>query len=243
MLATVAPRLSDDMHETLAWIAVLENAYGREGHAAAMRARNAQGLPYFLDSTAGATHALVCALDAVRAAACTCADQPGATCATCVRCADAPLITAPIRFDTGVGKDSPVDNAAVREYLAECVCTRDALYLRGASAALRELASVPLAGFTWANFMALVRGVIKHTTGVQWEARFVRSAQNTYRLSFTMHATSAPGVRFYAEALRTRSTIEAGAKYAPRVLGDAYRARLAAVLARIGPFVPIAGVE
>jgi hypothetical protein len=247
MLATVAPRLSDDMHETLAWLAVLENAYGREGHAAAMRARNAQGLPYFLDATSGATHALVCALDAVRAAACTCADEPdgdpASRCATCVRCADAPLIAAPIRFDTGVRKDEPVDNAAVREYLAECVCTRDAVYLRGASAALRELCSVPLAAFSWANFMALVRAVIKHTTGVNWEAKFVRSAQFTNRLSFTIHATSAAGVRFYAEALRTRAAMGEEDRYAPRVRGPAYRARIAAMLARIGPFVPIDGVE
>ena len=242
MLTTVAPRLSDDMHETLAWLAVLENAYGREGHAAAMRARNAQGMPYFLDATAGATHALVCALDAVRVAACTCADET-APCATCVRCADAPLIAAPIRFDTGVRKDEPVDHAAVREYLAECVCTRDAVYLRGASAALRELTEVPLAAFSWANFMALVRAVVKHTTGVAWEAKFVRSAQYTNRLSFTMHASSAPGVRFYAEALRTRAALDEESRYAPRVRGPAYRARIAAMLARIGPFVPIDGVE
>ena len=242
MLTTVAPRLSDDMHETLAWLAVLENAYGREGHAAAMRARNAQGMPYFLDATAGATHALVCALDAVRAAACTCADET-APCATCVRCADAPLIAAPIRFDTGVRKDEPVDHAAVREYLAECVCTRDAVYLRGASAALRELTEVPLAAFSWANFMVLVRAVVKHTTGVAWEAKFVRSAQYTNRLSFTMHASSAPGVRFYAEALRTRAALDEESRYAPRVRGPAYRARIAAMLARIGPFVPIDGVE
>lgn len=242
MLTTVSPRLSDDMHETLGWISVLENAYGREDHAAAMRARNGQGMPYFLDSTAGATHALVTALDAVRAAACTC-DDGAATCASCVACSDAPLIAAPIRFDTGVGKDEPVDNLAVREYLAECVCTRDALYLRDASSALRDLAAVPLGSFTWANFMALVRGIVKHTTGVLWEARFVRSAQNTNRLSFAMHASSAPGVRFYAEALRTRSAIAEGAKYAPRVLGAAYRTRIAAMLARIGPFVPIDGIE
>lgn len=241
MLTTVSPRLSDDMHETLAWISVLENAYGREGHAAAMRSRNGQGMPYFLDATAGATHALVTALDAVRAAACTCDDGP--QCASCVSCSDAPLIAAPIRFDTGVGRDQPVDNDAVREYLAECVCTRDALYLRDASSALRDLASVPLGSFTWANFMALVRAIVKHTTGVLWEARFVRSAQNTNRLSFAMHASSAPGVRFYAEALRTRSALGEGVRYAPRVHGDAYRARLAAMLARIGPFVPIDGVE
>jgi hypothetical protein len=32
-------------------------------------------------------------------------------------------------------------------------------------------------------------------------------------------------------------------RYAPRVRGPAYRARIAAMLARIGPFVPIDGVE
>ena len=46
-----------------------------------------------------------------------------------VGAADAPLITTPIRFDTAVGKDAPVDLAAVREYLAES----GALYLRGGS--------------------------------------------------------------------------------------------------------------
>jgi hypothetical protein len=91
--------------------------------------------------------------------------------------------------------------------------------------------------------MALVRAIVKHTTGVLWEARFVRSALNTNRLSFAMHASSAPGVRFYAEALRTRSAIPEGVRYAPRVHGAAYRARLAAMLARIGPFVAIDGVD
>lgn len=241
MLGTICPRLSDDMDATLGWMYVLENALGRAQHAASMRSRNMQGLPYFLDATAAATHALVSALDAVRAAACTC--DAGAGCASCVTCSDSPLITRPIRFDTAVGKDEPVDHAAVREYLAECVCTPDALYIRAASSALRELASLPRDEFTWGNFMSLVRGVVVHTTGIHWDAHFVRSAANTNRISFSMHATSAAGVRFYAEALRTRSAIENGAAYAPRVFGDEYRTRVVAMLARIGPFVPIDGID
>jgi hypothetical protein len=249
MLSTVCPRLTDPMDErsgSLAWICIVENRYAGTEYAHATRGRNLQGHPYFLDHGAAATHALTSILDAVRRAACSCADYaanaPTGPCASCRACDDAPL-GGTIRIDTAVSKDAPVDSADIREYLAESVCTDDALFLRAAPRNLCELSLTPLGAFTWHQFMQLFTWLVAYTTGVKWEARFVRSVANTNRVSFGMHASSVPGVRFYAEALRTRSTLEREAPFAPRVYGDAYRARIAQLHARLGPFAPIDGTS
>jgi hypothetical protein len=246
MLSTVCPRLTDQMDAapgSLTWICTVESLYARQEHAHAMRGRNMQGHPYFLDPIAVGTHALTSLLDAVRRAACSCNDYaangPPGPCAQCRACDDAPLGDM-IRLDTAVSKDAPVDSAAIIDYLAENVCTDDAFFFRN-DKSLCELSLTPLGSFTWHQFMQLFTAVVLRTTGVKWQARFVRSVQNTNRVSFAMHASSLPGVRFYAEALRTRSSMERDAPFAPRVCGDAYRARIAQLHARLGPFAPISG--
>jgi hypothetical protein len=247
MLSAVCPRLTDPMDErsgTLSWICVVENRFAGREYAHATRGRNMQGHPYFLDPSAVATHALTSLLDAVRRAACSCADYaanaPVGPCAACRACDDAPLGDA-IRIDTAVSKDAPVDSQAIYEYLAENVCTDDAFFFRAGPKAIREVSLTPLGALTWGQFMHLFTSVVLLTTGVKWEARFVRSVANTYRVTFKMHNSSVPGVRFYAEALRTRSTLERDAPFAPRVYGDAYRAQIARLHARLGPFAPIDG--
>jgi hypothetical protein len=244
-LHTICKSITGSMEGgTLQWIRAVESVYYADGYATATKARDKQGFAMYLDASVHAARELCTLLCAVNWAACSdrTATRVCGICASCAACRDMPLSSATIRIDTPAGRKDPVDDEYVRMYLREEVCIGDSLHSR-ASRATRGLCETPVDVFSWANFMSLFTSVVYASTGVKWDARFARASRYTNRISLSMHPSSAPGVRFYAEALRTRAAIEPDAPYAPIAQGIDPRARIGALLARIGPFAPIDGTD